>query len=421
MVVAETRAQIYLDGVLVAGVENQQPHALTNAGSFSLGNYNLPVGSTNQQFNGTLDEVMIWNRALLPDELVCLYDSLAAEDAVRSDGLLLWNKLDSTNSVLHSEVGADGSFTGGTFVPGVFGQAVELDGSQKFGVAFPVDALTTTVGCLEFWAKMSDFPEYMPGGACPGLIGWGAPGQTDGYVFFFAPNDGDANGGLCLRGVMAWIGTGPIGSWTYSAAIGGGAVSDWHHYAVVWHTNGVAGVGDGTRKVVVYVDGRVNSAHGTFGTYPGFLGGMPAGSRFGLLNGEVSGRVAYDNLKIWNYAKTNFSDRFAEDATNLHHPPCLSLTANRAFYALATLAYNILTALKVLDLDDGQQAWRARSIIRHLLTIPATLVCHANRRRLKLCIPAGLLNWWRLFLARFVPRRKRGEGTDEAYWPVLNE
>ena len=130
-------------------------------------------------------------------------------------------------------------------------------------------------------------------------------------------------------------------------------------------------------------------------------------------------RAVFERHRLKGACEQRFSEVLSD--LDLHHPPCLSLTANRAFYALATLAYNVLTALKVLDLDDGQQSWRARSIIRHLLTIPATLVCHANRRRLKLCIPAGLLNWWRLFLAKFVPRRKRGEGTDEAYWPVLNE
>ena len=53
--------------------------------------------------------------------------------------------------------------------------------------------------------------------------------------------------------------------------------------------------------------------------------------------------------------------------------------------------------------------------MRHLLTVPASVVAHANRRVLKISIPAGWLKWWRLFLARFVPRRKRGESIDESY------
>jgi hypothetical protein len=109
--------------------------------------------------------------------------------------------------------------------------------------------------------------------------------------------------------------------------------------------------------------------------------------------------------------------RFSEVLSDLdlHHPPCLSLVANQAFYALATLAYNILTALKVLDLPDHAQSWRVRSIIRHLLTVPATVVAHANRQVLKLSIPAGWLKWWRLFMTKFIPRRKRGETILETY------
>ena len=100
---------------------------------------------------------------------------------------------------------------------------------------------------------------------------------------------------------------------------------------------------------------------------------------------------------------------------DLHHPPCLSLRANQAFYALGAIAYNLLVALKVLELPDDAQTWRPRTIIRTLLTIPAQQVLHANRRVLRLCVPAGWMRWWRLFLAEFVPKRKRGERAEENY------
>lgn len=130
-------------------------------------------------------------------------------------------------------------------------------------------------------------------------------------------------------------------------------------------------------------------------------------------------RAVFERHRLKGACEQRFSEVLSD--LDLHHPPCLSLIANRAFYALATLAYNILTALKVLELTDEQQTWRVRTIIRHLLTVPATLVCHANRRKLRICLPAGMMRWWRLFLATWVPRRKRGEGTDEIYWPVRNE
>lgn len=130
-------------------------------------------------------------------------------------------------------------------------------------------------------------------------------------------------------------------------------------------------------------------------------------------------RVVFERHRLKGSCEQRFSEVLSD--LDLHHPPCLSLIANRAFYALATLAYNILTALKVLDLDDEQQTWRVRTIIRHLLTVPATVVCHANRRKLRIAIPAGMMRWWRLFLTQLIPRRKRGEGTNESYWPIQNE
>jgi len=136
-------------------------------------------------------------------------------------------------------------------------------------------------------------------------------------------------------------------------------------------------------------------------------------------DGERSPGAVFERHRLKGASEQLFSQVLSD--LDLHHPPCLALIANQAFYALATLAYNILTALKVLELPDDMQEWRIRSIIRYLLTIPATLVRHANRQALKLCIPAGWLRWWRLFIQKFVPPRKRGESTDEKYWAVRNE
>ncbi len=232
-----------------------------------------------------------------------------------ASGLQLWNRLGDTNEVLHSSVGSGGTLTAGRFVPGHFGNALELNMQEQFGCTFPIQTLTTPVGCLEFWAKLSDFPASMPNGASPGLIGWGLSGKIDGYVLFFSANDGAADGGLCARTSFGSVGTGLYGSWTYSKAIGGGNISDWHHYAVTWSTNGIPGVADGSRRVATYVDGSLNSTHGPTASASKFLD-LPSTAIFGLLNhqGIVNGRVAFDNLKVWNFAKTDFGDRFVEDS-----------------------------------------------------------------------------------------------------------
>jgi hypothetical protein len=98
---------------------------------------------------------------------------------------------------------------------------------------------------------------------------------------------------------------------------------------------------------------------------------------------------------------------------DLHHPPCQELIANQAFYAIATLAYNILLSLKVLDLPEEAQGWRIQTIIRHLLTVPVSVSRHARYEVARICIPAGWLRWWRLFVDQWVPKRKPGHPVTE--------
>jgi len=47
------------------------------------------------------------------------------------------------------------------------------------------------------------------------------------------------------------------------------------------------------------------------------------------------------------------------------------------FYALASLAYNALMALKLIHLADHEQPKRVRTLIRHLLLVPVELTPHA--------------------------------------------
>lgn len=99
---------------------------------------------------------------------------------------------------------------------------------------------------------------------------------------------------------------------------------------------------------------------------------------------------------------------------DLHHPPCKELIANQAFYAVATLAYNIMISLKVLDLPDDAQTWRIQTLMRYLLTVPVSVSTHARYNVARICVPTGWLRWWRLFVDQWVPKRKPGR-------PMLEE
>lgn len=64
---------------------------------------------------------------------------------------------------------------------------------------------------------------------------------------------------------------------------------------------------------------------------------------------------------------------------DLHPPPCESLTANRMFYALGALAYNLMKAVPLLCLPDACQSWTVPTRLRQLVRLPATLVRPARR------------------------------------------
>jgi len=93
---------------------------------------------------------------------------------------------------------------------------------------------------------------------------------------------------------------------------------------------------------------------------------------------------------------------------DLHHPPCLNSLANAFYYAVGALAFNLLMGVRVLLLEEDQQTWMVRKLIRFWLTVPVKLSSHAHRRRARLFVPKSSLRWWRLFLQSHYPKRKPG-------------
>ena len=84
----------------------------------------------------------------------------------------------------------------------------------------------------------------------------------------------------------------------------------------------------------------------------------------------------------------------------LHHPPCESLTANRMFYAIAALAYNLLKAVQILYLPDECQSWTVPTLLRQVVRLPAVLVQHARRLMARVEVAPSWLNWWQAWEAR---------------------
>ena len=86
---------------------------------------------------------------------------------------------------------------------------------------------------------------------------------------------------------------------------------------------------------------------------------------------------------------------------DLHHPPCESLTANRMFYAIAALAYNLMKAVQLLCLPDECQGWTVPTLLKQMVRLPATLVRHARRLVARVEVAVSWLGWWQAWQQRW--------------------
>lgn len=224
----------------------------------------------------------------------------------QSGNLVLWNKLGTQDEVENSAVGPGGEIVGGSFISGVFGNAYVADYNENELLSFPTVLFPYPAGAIEFWAKLIGFPSTTGwGGEHPGFILAAAIPSVGYPVLRFVGNDGHGGGGLSATIHGLNTATGGYRYWTYAEILGADQVGDWHHYAVVWNVAGIPDVSG--QKIAIYLNGQLNS--GRWGPYnpnendPGML----------LIRNTLNqGSVAIDNIKVWDYAKTDFSDRFIE-------------------------------------------------------------------------------------------------------------
>ncbi len=247
---------------------------------------------------------------------------MLAKSNIINTGLIFWNKLGSSDEIANSVVGTSGLLSGGSFIPGVFGNALCTSYDQDNPVKF-IDSgiFSMQQGCIEFWGKLINvYP----------ILTVGDPGFW--YEFFlYKEGDGNAmgqsinaNNGLSSGGVSSAVRNkgynylSSCGTQEYTwqiplTDIYGSETELWHHYAVVWNSNGLQGIDNGNRRIVMFLDGIQNTAFWHTGYVGDYIPWEPADASLTLLNNNgPQGSMAIDNIKIWNYSKTDFSDRFVE-------------------------------------------------------------------------------------------------------------
>ena len=186
----------------------------------------------------------------------------------------------------------EGKNGGALFVsPGIAGAVVQL----------PQGTLGAE-GCIEFWANMaSGKTEFSTGGDPNYFVAYTADGDLGGTLGF-ASNDGVGNSGLCgyFFGMRAYSNPGYTHIMPYSDVFNGEDYNGWHHYAFTWTQTSLSLYIDG--KKVARTTGQLNARLLEKGDT---TLAIPLHRTLGR---SFNNKSAFfmDELKIWNYAKTNF-------------------------------------------------------------------------------------------------------------------
>ena len=88
---------------------------------------------------------------------------------------------------------------------------------------------------------------------------------------------------------------------------------------------------------------------------------------------------------------------------DLHRPPCSNLLANQVYYLIAALAYNLMIAIKLLDLPDDCQSWRIKTLMKKMVMLPGRLSKRSRQWVARVMVPGAWLCWWQRWQERMEP------------------
>jgi len=93
---------------------------------------------------------------------------------------------------------------------------------------------------------------------------------------------------------------------------------------------------------------------------------------------------------------------------DLHRPPCSALIANQIYYLIAALAYDLMVAIKLLDLNDDCQGWRIKTLMKKLVMLPGRMRRRSRQWVARVLVPGAWLSWWQRWAKRVWPEHTPG-------------
>jgi hypothetical protein len=235
---------------------------------------------------------------------------------------LLWNTLGSSTEVQNSAFGPDLNFYGGgdpfglianpAYTPGVFGSALTI-GAGSYTTPYRIynvvwnnvdQHLSAERGTIEAWYMQNADPVAFSHGVYRIFDGAYGLGSGVGLTADAATNS--LNFGVSFGGTL-------VEAQTNVSSYNG----TWIHLAGVWDRDGIDGSFDTLR---LYVNGSPVAAS-TLSNW-----GNVVGQRADIAGGNdanIAAKFAVDNLKVYDVAMTDFSNRF--DESSLPEPGCAAL------------------------------------------------------------------------------------------------
>ena len=305
-VVAPDSQSIYINGIL----------AQSKAGTFPVWanvSHKLYMGETlggtdvifaGNGFSGYMDNVKIYN--YIKTDFSDRNDEFGKplyKPTQELEGLILWNKLGSTD-ITNSNYGPNGviigapTFSAAKFKEGILSQADGNGAVFRNAIGFTEAEFT-----IEYWFN-TPFFNVTNGLAADSSLHfniswWDSVGGGWGGVTTVYNYGGGYGPGIWIGGINEFFNT---GTWLANTL---------HHAAFVFN---VAGIDSTANTFRYYLDGDLVASSNTVYT-PAVTSNARIGVGGYMIGAEQLGEYSntiIDNIKVYNYAKTDFSDRFIE-------------------------------------------------------------------------------------------------------------
>lgn len=270
----------------------------------------MTVETKSFKLNSSLGELAIPRESIRSLSIAKRSTKVGAAEA----GLVYACSFDSKECVLSPLNGEAGRLLNASFLPdGKNGGALSVSRGLP-AVELPITGKLANAGCIEFWAKLESGKTEFSTGGDPRFFTIYRNGTQELGTFEYASNTGYGASGLhaCFKGGNAASGTSFYGVMPYSEIFKGKPYENWHHYAMVWDDKGIDSL-PGRPTIAILLDGTcLNNVYHAMPQSISSRGfdkesmtlAIPMREQAPSFNSKSPFLI--DDLKIWNFAKTEF-------------------------------------------------------------------------------------------------------------------